>query len=56
MSAADKGPMDLVLLHGEIKSPPFSSATRQTPKDVIDVCQARLARYDKAVTKAARRR
>jgi phage-related protein len=121
MSTADEGPKDLVLLHGEIKSPPFSSAarvevgtllrrlqdgqsvgmplsrpmpsigprchelrvrdedtnwrviyridprtiviaeifpkaTRQTPKHVIDVCQARLARYDEAVTKAARRR
>jgi phage-related protein len=121
MTAADETPKDLVLLHGEIKSPPFSRAsrvevgtllrrlqegqtigmpfsrpmpsigarchelrvrdednhwrviyridprtiviaeifhktTRQTPKHVIDVCQDRLARYDEAVAKAAKRR
>jgi phage-related protein len=28
MSTADEGPKDLVLLHGEIKSPPFTRAAR----------------------------
>jgi phage-related protein len=121
MSTVDETPKDLVLLHGAIKSPPFSKAarieagtllrrlqegetigmplsrpmpsvgarchelrirdednhwriiyridpraiviaevfpktTRQTPKHVIDACQARLARYDEALAKAARER
>ncbi|MFI5461491.1 MAG: type II toxin-antitoxin system RelE/ParE family toxin [Isosphaerales bacterium] len=121
MSTVDEGPKDLVLLHGKIKSPPFSPAarvevgtllrrlqhgqsigmplsrpmpsigarcherrvrdednnwrliyridprtiviaeifpksTRQTPKHIIDACQARLARYDEAIAKAAKRR
>jgi phage-related protein len=121
MGTIDEPPKDLVLLHGEIKSPPFckaarieagtslrrlqegemigmpysrpmpgvgarchelrvrdedshwriiyridpraiviaevfSKTTRQTPKHVIDACQARLARYDDALAKAAKKR
>jgi len=34
----------------------FAKSTRQTPKHVIDACQARLARYDEAIAKAAKKR
>ena len=121
MSTVADAPKDLILLHGEIKSPPFSriarvevgallrrlqegqsigmphsrpmpsigrrchelrvndednnwrviyridptailiaevfpKTTRQTPKKIMDDCKARLARYDKAIAEAAKRR
>jgi phage-related protein len=34
----------------------FPKTTRQTPKHVIDACQARLARYGEAVAIAAKGR
>lgn len=34
----------------------FSKTTRQTPKEVIDNCKARLARYDEAMAKARKER